>query len=390
MKKRTVFLLFLMIVISAACSGSMAKSGIPDRDYGREGQNAPGESSYEIRRDRSSVARKLSQPRLAKQAMAEEMEAPSQPQTGDSQVQNAPKRIYTARLSLEVRFIKESRNQVLEIMKDAGGFLESQSETRVVIRVPSAHFDTSVRKILQLGRVLDKRISTYDVSDRYADMEKRLEIARKAKERLLELLKRVKKVEEKVRIIEEIQRLTREIESYQKQLSALDSFIDYSLIEIFLKTPQSGRIEGSSTPFNWINSLTPERFTLNSVKEIRFTLPDGFVHFDQENTYLARTPGGSFIRMSRTRNNPAGDSLFWKKALENGFLLKNYEKLDEGTKEKLHYISFKYQTLKPFYYLVALEARGDDIYILEGYFPDEKERAEHLDRVIEKLSEVKF
>lgn len=303
------------------------------------------------------------------------------------------KRIYTASIHLEVREPKQAQKSVLKIMEDSKGFLVSQSLTKMVIRVPAKTFDSVVNSLLKIGHVLDKKIATYDVSARYADIGRRMSIAKKAKQRLLQLLKKVKKIEEKVRIIEEIRRLTQLIEAYKKSLSAIDSYVNFSLIEIYLKIPkQKGAAFNKVSPFQWINSINPERYTLKPLENDAFILklPPDFIEFDNKDYYLARSPGGSYIRLGKVANNPKGDSSFWQKALENAMQLKNYKLIQSSKTKVLTYSFFQYQSLNPFSYLVAITIQDDEIHVMEAYFPEPKETQKYYEDVIKMLKQLKL
>lgn len=303
-----------------------------------------------------------------------------------------PKIIYEAFLSLEVRSIKETQDKIIEIMKKQNGFLSSQTTNKIIIRVPAKNLDQTIAEIVQLGIVLEKKIFTYDVSEQYTDIEKRLEIALKTRERLLNLLTQVKKVEEKVRILEELRRVTREIESYRTILTTMDSFINDSVIEILLSAPQEKEISQNLTPFPWINALTPDKNTLEPVSphSVVLDLPEQFVLFEKEKYFLARNPTGSFIRVGKTKNEPFGDAIFWKKALSYGMYYKNYEKIEENKTGILEYSLYQYRSVTPYYYWIGITTIEKTIYIVEVFFPDKKELDAYLSMIVLKMKDFKI
>jgi hypothetical protein len=312
------------------------------------------------------------------------------------------KQIYTAEISLEVRNIKETQKTIISLIEETKGFLQTQTDSKISLRVPRARFDEMVEKIVKLGVVVDKKIYTYDVTDRYAEIEKRLDIALEARKRLQTLLSQVKKVKERVRIVEEIRRLTRVIEYYRQMRQTLDSFVNYSLIEIFLKVPESSSYlnisrknnqdGGGVSPFPWINTLTPDRYTLDEVGsgEVKIPLTENFILFDKQDHFLARSPGGSFIRAGKAVNEPRGDKNFWQKALDTGMKLKNYVKEKEGEAGDFVYSFYRYQTLNPYYYLVALNVREGEILVTEAYFSNEVEMKKYLQDTVEKMKSIRF
>ena len=384
MKKVMLFLIFTAIVFSA-CGRKysykrpgMAKEMIT-QDYRRTGQSIRYKKKSYYPQNRKRYYKNQKKVYYRKNQN-------QQPQVQES------KRIYSANISLEVRSPKESKKKINQIIEKNKGFLQSETLNKIVIRVPSKKFDYVVSLIVKLGIVLSKKITSYDVTDQYADLERRLEIANKAKKRLLILLKKVKKVRERVRIIEEIERITRQIETYKKILSALASFVEYSLIEIYLRAPNRRSLDTKLTPFTWINRLTPERYTLKHVddNDVEIKLPADFILFEKEDFYLTRSPKGSYFRAGKIENNPKGDQKFWKKAMDYAMKLKNYIKKKEGTKGTFEYSLYRYRTLKPFYYLIALSVTEKNILIFEGFFPSKKESETYVQSIIENLSNAKI
>lgn len=301
------------------------------------------------------------------------------------QKQEKVKRIYSAKLGLRVKNSKDAVNYITNIMKEHNGFLEAQRMDYMSIRVPSKNFDAVVNEILKIGEVLYKNIRTFDVSKRYSAFRKRLEIAKIAKKRLLILLKKVKKVAEKVQIIEEIQRLNKQIESLKNSLNAIDSFVNYSIIEVYLKKPILSRISQKVSLFKWINQLNPSSYRLEKNSDVKIDLPSGFVLFDEEKYFMARSPRGSFIRVGKVKNDPLGDNAFWIKALNTAMNLKNYEQIKSDQSNGFYFSLFKYRQLKPFYYAVILTVKKDSINVIEIYFSNEEEYKKYWELFEKKI-----
>lgn len=386
-------LILFLFTIFAAClflsCGMSRQTAMPDQQMSlsKEEYQSYNKDDYPVAQKKSAgySNREIQQQQRYKKS--------KQVQDVAQQENKESKLVYTGEISLEIRNLKETQDKIIQVMEEVKGFIVSQSQYKMVIRVPSEKFQDTVKSIAMLGAVLDKKIFTYDVTDQYFDIQRRLELSEKAKARLLDMLSKVKDVKEKVKIIEEIQRISKEIEYYKQVMASLDSFIQYSIIEILLTLPQGSRdINQQASPFYWINQLNPDQISLESVssKSVSLDLPGGYLIFNKESTFTARNPEGSFIRAGKTVNDPLGDSVFWKKALDNGMIYKNFEKIKEGKDGRFLFSIFEYKTIKPFYYLVALSVVEKEIYVIEVFFPSQESLKKHADSLVQKLDKLQI
>ena len=113
-------------------------------------------------------------------------------------------RVYSADMTLSVPSVDESRDALLALSDELGGYVESSQTDYVVIRVPASEFDGAVERIAALGIVMSRSVRAADVTDQYADIANRLRIAESARERLEELLTRTDDSREQVKILREI------------------------------------------------------------------------------------------------------------------------------------------------------------------------------------------
>ena len=126
--------------------------------------------------------------------------------------QQERKRVYSGYARLLVDIMDEEKKRITAVAEESGGYIESSYETAIVIRVPAEDFERIFREILSFGEVLRKSVETVDVTEYYEDLDTRLDIAAKTRERLYRLLEKTDDVEERLKILREIRRLTEEIE----------------------------------------------------------------------------------------------------------------------------------------------------------------------------------
>lgn len=295
----------------------------------------------------------------------------------DGQAEGKPekekrKRVYSGSGRLICEDVNETKSSISRIAEENGGYVEGVWENLIIIRVPAALFAQLFEEVLAFGEVDFRKTETVDVTEYFADLSTRLEIAEKTRERLYLLLEKTEDLEERLKILREIRRLTEEIESLGNTLRSLEKRIAFSRIQIEL---QPRLVEESimreSIPFGWIADLNPLYPVLQDLdKKIEVPLDDSFAVFSGEKIFRAENPDGVRIRISRTPNSPQGDTKFWQEALNYHLspLYSNTEKLSFRDGEIMG-VLFTSKDTNPFHYLVAQSAEKDFITVLEAFFP---------------------
>jgi hypothetical protein len=175
----------------------------------------------------------------------------------------APKRlmIYTGRFELLVANVKDAVSRFLKSVTDAGGYLQSREDSRVVCRVPASRFQEVVDALPSFGILIRESIQAQDATKKYYDLRLRIETAEKARDRLLALLERAEEVEDILRIEGEVRRLTEEIERLKGELKYLSEQIAFSTVEVNFRAnapeprPVHRRVRSR---FDWINRIGVE------------------------------------------------------------------------------------------------------------------------------------
>lgn len=149
--------------------------------------------------------------------------------------------IKTADIEFATRDMDATYLRVRKAIAATGGNLQddntgksyNQVYRNLVIRVPSANFETLVDSIGQGVDYFDtKRISRRDVGEEFVDLQARLKAKRKLEERYLQLLSKAKNVKEMLEIERELASIREEIEAKQGRLNYLQSQVSMSTISL--------------------------------------------------------------------------------------------------------------------------------------------------------------
>lgn len=296
-------------------------------------------------------------------------------------------RILAAEISLVVPAIETAKQEIIDLALDAGGYVEASGADYVNLRVPAEVFEPTLDRIETLGEVQDRRISAADVTDQFTDLERRLEIARRSRDRFEDLLEESDDPDERVEILRELTRLTEEIDRLEAQMRSLQSRIAFSRIDVLLvPRGQMVSLDRGRIPFPWMARLSPVSVTLQAASR-GLGIPDQprLAVFENNRRFRAESPEGVRVRIGATPNDPAGDTAFWARALDVHLapLYDVAEAFQAGD-----FAGFLFGAAEGSSYLVAVRVRGDDILVAEAYFPSAADRREYGSLVAEIIEEV--
>lgn len=282
-------------------------------------------------------------------------------------------RVYSAELEMAVTSVNTSRESLINLAEDAGGYVESSSMNYVVLRVPAADFEFILSRVEAVGTVLSRAVRTADVTEQFSDLERRIDLAERTRERLYDLLDRADETEERVKILREIRRLTEEIERLRGELESLDQLIRFSRIAVSL-TARIARETRSrdAIPFPWIAWLDPLGVTTGEAsRDISLEVPEDFAVFEEGKRWLAETAEGTRLKAGMVADEPRGDTEFWAAAL--AYNLADYYRTAERVEHgRFRGVLFESKDARPFYYLVAVHVEDESIIVAETFFPDKE------------------
>ncbi len=296
-------------------------------------------------------------------------------------------RVFTGDLRLSVPRVDESRAQAIAYAEEIGGYVERSTADSVVVRVPAESFFEAFEALEALGDLLHRLVQTADVTDQYTDVERRLEIATRSRDRLYELLERAEDADERVAILREIRRLTEEVERLRSAIESLAELIAYSRITLqFVSRIQSDQVLRDRIPFSWIARLDPLSATIGEPeRRLSLVVPDGFAAFENGRGVRAEAADGTRLRVGARENLPAGDAAFWADAL--GFHLEPFYRA-AVREESGSWIGVRLESKDrdPFFYLVMVSVGGDELLVSEAFFPDAEAFDRHAATVFSMLS----
>ena len=277
--------------------------------FGRAGANfaAPPSPPSQIAMEGSRAARKG---KVAESAKAQKSE-----EGKDDEAQ--PRMVhYNGHIKLQVTRPAETIEAVVERIKAEGGFVESQSLSRVSLRVPVAKFRDIYDWVLGQGDVLSRSMSARDVTDAHFAMDLRMRTARKTRDRLQELLARAQDEDTKIALLKQIKRLTELVDRMERQLKTLSRLADMS--RLTLETRPRSAMAGADNVvpvagFEWIAGLSPfSRSVAEGGKAHKLPSPEGLVALSSKDHHQAESADGVVFWTARLDNRPEGSAEFWR------------------------------------------------------------------------------
>lgn len=183
---------------------------------------------------------------------------------------DAQKLARNATLSLQVDDVGKATARVRAINAAAAGFILSESigttgtETddktginpttyaALVISVPSDKLDATLDELERIGKVLDRRSQTENVTGEYVDVQARVVTMTKAVARIQELIDKATDIDQLVKLERELSSRQAELEAIEARLQELDRRTSRSPIAINLTTDPSlidGALSNPATGF---------------------------------------------------------------------------------------------------------------------------------------------
>lgn len=142
-----------------------------------------------------------------------------------------------------------------------GGYLQSQQDMTLTVRLPAAKFDEAFAAVRAFGRVIAESRQADDVTEEFVDLGIRLDTARKSRDRLLEILQKADKVEDILKVEAELRRLTEEIERMEGRRKFLADQVALATLQVSLQATADaprGKRTRQRSRFEWINRVGAE------------------------------------------------------------------------------------------------------------------------------------
>lgn len=152
--------------------------------------------------------------------------------------------IKNASLTIEVEDARESLQRLIAAVEGSGGYMGNLQENAnalgrrsvtVQFRVPADQFDNALQGIEPLGKILNKNISTQDVTQEYVDTDSRTRNLKRTEERLLDHLNKSARLEDTLKLEQELTRVREEIEKLEGRLRFLSNRVRFSTVQVVLQ-----------------------------------------------------------------------------------------------------------------------------------------------------------
>lgn len=186
----------------------------------------------------------------------------AEPQKADAQPEDADEGrhiIYTAGMRIAVFNLADAIATAESIPELHGGYVQSMSNSQVVLRIPSKSLRPVMTSLAGYGNVETRWLNSQDVTAEYTDLESRLKALEKTHTQLLDLLGKARTVEEALKVREALDRVAAELEVLKGRLRQLDNMTTYSTLTLdFYERGPHTPTPTSNDPFPWVDGLGVE------------------------------------------------------------------------------------------------------------------------------------
>src|SRR4030042_6756495 len=178
-------------------------------------------------------------------------EAPSVPGEGGQEKSEIPdgltrdrKIVKTGSMTLEVRDIAETMDEVAEMADEFTGYVVSSYKREyergvsghITIRVPSEKFDEAFARPRQLAIAVPYETTTAkDVTEEYVDLEAQLSNLLATEAQYLALMEKAEKVEDMLMVQSELSKVRGQIEQIEGRMQYLEHTSETALLEVNLQ-----------------------------------------------------------------------------------------------------------------------------------------------------------
>ncbi len=278
---------------------------------------------------------------------------------------------YDGSVMLRVTDPRKTLEEAALMAISMGGFVEQQDQTMVMLRVPVEHIRDAFAKLLGMGDVLSKSLSAADITDAFTATELRLKTMRTSRDRLIVLLANVKDEEERLEILREIRRLTEEIDALDMRVKTLAKLAAFSRLTLQVQPRETrGTTKADAlAAFRWIDDLSPfRRDTAQRGSLLKLEAPAEMVVLNEARHWVAESADGAVVWTSKRKNAPKGSSDFWASAIAER-MQDGFAETSRGKIGGFDFVTFVDGGAAHYRYLVGVRAAGDDLEVIEIYFP---------------------
>lgn len=158
--------------------------------------------------------------------------------------------VKTASMSISVAHPTEAADKAAVIVENAKGRVDSRSEdagsgtgrarASVVLRIPAAKLDETLRELKELGTVEHVQVSADDVTAQRVDLDARIKALQTSVDRLLGIMRDAKDPDALIKAESALSERQADLDSLRAQRQALGDQIDYSTVDVTFIAEQIG------------------------------------------------------------------------------------------------------------------------------------------------------
>lgn len=248
MKTKPIAVFLLLAVIFFSCSRNSEQKPMTADLIELKPQNEPPQTKVDNEKQQIPVA--PPQPVFADSAAP--LQKPAALNPGWDK-----KMIKTGTLKVEVKNFRNFSNAVHNTIKQYGGYIAQEeqnssgekTETVITIKVPVDQFENMINQLSgEEDKVLERKISTEDVTTDIIDTQSRLEAKKKMRAKYLELMQQSKNMEDVLQVQNSVNNIQEELESAAGRIQSLSRQALFSTIQLTFFQPAAGYVGPEEHP----------------------------------------------------------------------------------------------------------------------------------------------
>ena len=282
---------------------------------------------------------------------------------------------YDGKVKVQVRDPRKTLKQVIEWVVAAGGYVEKQTLDSATLKIPVGKFFDIYNRTLKLGTLLGKSLTARDLTDSIGDLKLRKSLMESSLQKLQSMLSRARSAAERLTLLAEIKRLRESLAVMSTNLAQLQKLAAYSQLH-FKAVPEKTAFASLVTQksFAWIGNLSPHSKSLAMSNEpFEWSYPKGFVKIPKIDAFIVESSSKVQIRSTVLENNPKGSTRFWFRAVLHTMQKDKRKTVKVFKLNKFEALQILDKGDPDTHYLVALNARGNEIRLIEAVYPSEQE-----------------
>lgn len=179
--------------------------------------------------------------------------------------------IQDTNLSLQVKDVSKTINDILDTTKNLGGFLINSSLSKpqnaasgnISVRIPEEKRSQALDIFKKMAvKVVSESVYGNDVTDQYVDLESRLAVLNNTKTKYEEILKQASKVSDIMNVQEQLTYIQTQIDNLKGQKKYLEQSAKLSKIVVYLSTDEL------ALPYAPTNEWRPMVIFKNAVRSL--------------------------------------------------------------------------------------------------------------------------